>query len=139
MSSTAQIEQVRRQADFDILEFKRGTTTLAGAYAGTAGNFPSEEQGTRVPKETVRPTEDGTGYLLREEVVGAKCREIAFSQSASSGLSSSGVLFHIWFGSGTDEKHSIEQLLKSIRLDRQLPEDSIPASVACPQPKDAPQ
>jgi hypothetical protein len=129
----------RVQADFVILEFKRGTTTLAGAYAGNAGNFPGEEcqQGHRAPNEIIQPAAGGTDHLLREEVVGPKCREIAFSQSASSGQSSSGVLFHLWFGSARDEKHSIEQLLKSVRLDHRLPDDSIPAGVACPQPKDA--
>jgi len=122
----------RIQADFDLLEFKDSVGAVAGAYIGTAGNFPNAScAGT--PRQTgVIRAEDGSGVVRREDLEGASCREIGFRKMYGPDVSS-GVLMHIWLASSEPQRLKlIEDMLRTIRIGPDLKDDSVSANVLCP-------
>jgi hypothetical protein len=119
------------QADFDLLEFRSESTILAGAYVGTAGTFPSEECAAGHPTKGPLPSEESF-LVIREEIAGPRCREIALRTIERDGSSWSGVLFHVWpKGSGGSSDQRFEDLIRGIRVSTPRTDDIIPADARC--------
>jgi hypothetical protein len=119
------------QADFELIEFRSESTILARAYVGTAGNFPSEECANGHSAKVTLPSEESF-LVIREEIAGPTCREIAFRTMAPDGRSWSGVLFHLWPKvSGGNPDKRIEDLIRDIRVTTPGTDDTIPNDARC--------
>lgn len=97
--------------DFVLLEFRRGTNIVIGAYLGNQPSFPLEK-GHSIKKETINGIAvESIEYKGKD---GLHSREVLFHLSDSSGWPQ---LLHCWYSNlNNSEAQEAESMISTIRL-----------------------